>query len=315
MKDTQGRSDVREVDLQRVGVKNVALPFRIQEKSGGIQTVLATIQLSVDLPRHYKGTHMSRFIEILERWKDQPSSSGQLEHILADTRERLSADRAHIQVGFKYFIEKRAPVSRQASTMGYDCQFHAMLCEEVGYDIVVGVIVPITTVCPCSKEISVAGAHNQRAWLRVNLRTVPGQFLWLEDLVTQLESFGSCEVYPLVKRPDEKFVTEKGYDNPKFVEDVLRDVVLWLRSHPLVTWFEVECEADESIHPHNAFSYQQEPAPAAVNVFQRDLKATAVPPPYAASVATAPSPARTNGRSRQNGHSANSLPDVASRHP
>jgi GTP cyclohydrolase I len=263
MKDTQGTADAREVDLQRVGVKNVDLPFRVREKAGGIQTVLARVRLSVDLPRRYRGTHMSRFIEILEKWKDQPSSRGQLEHILQDTRRRLAADRAHIAVSFKYFVPKRAPVSRWASTMGYDCAFEAMLCARVGYDLVVGVTVPVTTVCPCSKEISVAGAHNQRAWLRVRLRTVPGQFLWLEDLIEELEGFGSCEIYPLVKRPDEKYVTEKGYHNPKFVEDVLRDVVLWLRGHPLVTWFEVECEADESIHPHNAFAYQQEPPPPA----------------------------------------------------
>ena len=305
LQDTQGGADQREVDLQRVGVKNVSLPFRIQEKDGGIQTVLADIQLSVDLPRQYKGTHMSRFIEILEQWKDLPSSSGQLEHILADTRDRLSADRAHIQVGFKYFLQKKAPVSGQPSTMGYDCSFHAMLCQEAGYDLVCGVTVPITTVCPCSKEISVAGAHNQRAWLRVKVRTVAGRFFWLEELIAQLESFGSCEIYPLVKRPDEKYVTEQGYENPKFVEDVLRDVVLWLRAHPYVAWFEVECEADESIHPHNAFAYQQEPLPAAVNVFQRDLKAVEVPPPHLFT--------QSNGH--QNGNHADALPDVASRRP
>ena len=310
MRDTQGTSDVREVDLQRVGVKRVALPFRIQEQDGGIQTVLADIQLSVDLPRHYKGTHMSRFIEILEKWKDVPSSSGQLEHILEDTRAHLRAARAHIQVAFKYFVQKHAPVSGQASTMGYDCSFHAMLCAEAGYDLVCGVTVPITTVCPCSKEISDAGAHNQRAWLRVKVRTVEDKFFWLEELISQLEAFGSCEVYPLVKRPDEKFVTERGYENPKFVEDVLRDVVLWLRAHPYVAWFEVECEADESIHPHNAFAYQQEPAPAAVNVFQRDLTTVDIPPPHAYA-------SRTNGHTSRNGRDTNApaLPDVASRRP
>ncbi|MGH2356223.1 MAG: GTP cyclohydrolase FolE2 [Chloroflexota bacterium] len=316
MKDTQGRADEREVDLQRVGVKNVDLPFRIQEKSGGIQTVLARVQLSVDLPRHYKGTHMSRFIEILEKWKDHPSSSGQLEHILAATRKRLRADRAHIRVGFKYFLSKRAPVSRQASTMGYDCHFDAMLCKSVGYDLVVGVHVPITTVCPCSKEISVAGAHNQRAWLKVKLRTVPGQFLWLEDLITQLERFGSCEIYPLVKRPDEKYVTERGYANPKFVEDVLRDVVIWLREHPLVTWFEVECEADESIHLHNAFAYQQEPLPAALNVFSRDLNNDAAYDSENSALAVLATSRLRAGRNGANGaYKRASLPDVASRAP
>jgi GTP cyclohydrolase I len=264
MKDTQGTADAREVDLQRVGVKNVDLPLRIRERGGGIQTVLARVQLGVDLPRRYRGTHMSRFIEVLEAWKDHPSAGGHLEHVLQDTRRRLAADRAHVTVGFKFFVPKRAPVSRQPSTMGYDCSFEAVLCARAGYDLVVGVTVPVTTVCPCSKEISAAGAHNQRAWLRVRLRTVPGRFLWFEDLIARLEAFGSCEIYPLVKRPDEKYVTEKGYRNPKFVEDVLRDVVLWLRGHPLVTWFEVECEADESIHLHNAFAYQQEPLPTAL---------------------------------------------------
>ena len=292
-----------------MGVKNVELPFRIKQKEGGFQTVLAKIRLSVDLPRHYKGTHMSRFIEILEKWKDQPSSSGQLEHILADTRRRLNADRAHIHVGFKYFIKKRAPVSGQESTMGYDCQFDAMLCKEVGYDLVVGVHVPITTVCPCSKEISVAGAHNQRAWLRVKLRTVRGQFLWLEDLIAELERFGSCEIYPLVKRPDEKYITEKGYYHPKFVEDVLRDVVLWLRRHPLVTWFEVECEAEESIHPHNAFAYQQEPPAIGLSFFPRDLSdadaldAARVP----ALLALGDAAGGVNGRAAPNGPAADRL--------
>ena len=259
MKDVQSGADVREVDLQRVGVKNVALPIRIQERGGGVQTVLARIRLSVDLPRQYKGTHMSRFVEILEEWKGQPSSSAGLEHILDATRARLHADRAHIHVGFKYFLSKQAPVSRLESTMGYECQFDAMLCRKLGFDLVMGVQVPIATVCPCSKEISVGGAHNQRAWLRVKLRALPGKFLWLEEVIRNLEGFGSCEIYPVVKRDDEKYVTEQGYFNPKFVEDVLRDAVLWLRQHPLVTWFEVECEAEESIHPHNAFAYQQEP--------------------------------------------------------
>jgi GTP cyclohydrolase I len=161
-------------------------------------------------------------------------------------------------------------------------------------------------VCPCSKEISVAGAHNQRAWLRVKLRTVPGRILWFEELIPQLESFGSCEIYPLVKRPDEKFVTERGYFNPKFVEDVLRDTVLWLRQHPLITWFAVECEADESIHLHNAFAYQQEP-PTALTLFSRDLTAAATQDApdrvLVASRGGAPAAPVTNGATHSNGHS------------
>jgi GTP cyclohydrolase I len=330
MKDTQGRTDQREVDLQRVGIKNVHLPFQIEQKEGGFQTVLARVQLSVDLPRYYKGTHMSRFVEVLERWKDQPSSSGQLAHILQDTRQRLEADRAHIQVGFKYFVPRHAPVSGQVSTMGYDCEFEATTGGEDGPDLVAGVQVPITTVCPCSKEISVAGAHNQRAWLRVRWRTVPGCFLWLEDMIAEFESFGSCEIYPLLKRPDEKYVTEKGYFNPKFVEDVLRDVVISLRGNPQVTWFEVECEADESIHLHNAFAYQQEPQPAALNVFSRDgdvLPASLRPPPAlgAANGKAANGKAAagmTSAKGKAPAHRASGtraragrLPDVASRPP
>lgn len=346
MQDTQGQVDGREVDLQRVGIKNVDLPFRIREQAGGIQTVLARVQLSVDLPRRFKGTHMSRFVEILERWKDEPSSSGQLEHILADTRRRLQADRAHIVAGFKYFLTKEAPVSRRPSTMGYDCEYEGTLGATVAgagdragdgaggvYDLVLGVRVPITTVCPCSKEISVAGAHNQRAWLRVRLRTVPGAMLWFEELIPALESFGSCEIYPLVKRTDEKYVTEKGYFNPKFVEDVLRDVVIWLRAHPQVTWFEVECEADESIHLHNAFAYQQEPAPAAPNVFVRELPDAVLhqipgvhgrhpahrhhdgAPNGSAPNGSAPNGAPAPSGAPNGGAPPDALPDVASRRP
>jgi GTP cyclohydrolase IB len=325
MKDTQGRPDERQVDLQRVGIKQVELPFRIQEKAGGIQTVLARVELSVDLPRRFKGTHMSRFVEVLERWKDEPSSGGQLGHILADTRQRLEAERAHIRADFKYFVSRQAPVSRQESTMGYDCQYEATQSGAQGDDLVLGVRVPITTVCPCSKEISVAGAHNQRAWLRVRLRCVPGQWIWFEDLIAQLEAFGSCEIYPLLKRADEKYVTEKGYFNPKFVEDVLRDVVLWLRTHPLVTWFEVECEADESIHLHNAFAYQQEPVPAAPNVFVREL-ADAVLHPLPGGRGTANGSWNGNGKhaGAVRGHPSHpshpgggpfDLPDVATRSP
>lgn len=260
--DVQARPDTRRVDLQRVGVKGVRLPYTLLQRDGGKQMVQARIALSVDLPHRFKGTHMSRFIEILERWKDEPTSSGLLEHILSDVRRRLDAASAHIVVTFTYFMSKRAPVSRQPSTMGYDCRLAATL-DERGYDLTLGLRVPITTLCPCSKAISEAGAHNQRGWLRVNVRTRPGTFIWIEDLVRRLEPLGSCDVYPLLKRSDEKYVTERAFHNPKFVEDVLRDVVLELRADPIVTWFEVECEADESIHPHNVFAYQVEGASAA----------------------------------------------------
>lgn len=180
-----------------------------------------------------------------------------------------------MEVAFTYFLTKRAPVSGQPSTMGYACRFAASLddLDGGGYAFMLSVDVPVTTLCPCSKEISEAGAHNQRAWLRVTLRAVPGAALWIEDVVERLERHGSCALYPLLKRPDEKYVTERAYANPQFVEDVVRDVVLDLRVDPAIASFEVECDADESIHPHNAFAFQQETVAAAPASLEADLAA------------------------------------------
>ena len=257
--DVQSRPDERQVDVQRVGIKRVELPWRVQERSGGVQTVTAMTRLSVDLPAEYKGTHMSRLVEMLEVWKDEPLSPATVAGLLSATQVRLGAVRAHVGLTFTYFMTKAAPVSQQRSTMGYTCQVDATVDGDQ-LDLVIGADVPITTVCPCSKEISVAGAHNQRAWLRLRVRPTADSTLTFEDLIRHGETLGSCEIFPLVKRADEKFVTEQGYFNPKFVEDVLRDAVVWLRADPSVRWFEVECEADESIHLHNAYAYQQEPA-------------------------------------------------------
>jgi GTP cyclohydrolase I len=243
--------------LQRVGVKGVELPFRIKAMDDGYQTVLAAVSLTADLPHYFKGTHMSRFIEVLEEWRNRPVSGPDVRAMLNQTIGVMKAERADVDIRFRYFIEKQAPVSGFSSTLGYPSSFSGSLDDGV-FDFKLGVEVPVTTVCPCSKEISEIGAHNQRASIRARVRFVHGTFVWIEELVRMLEEQGSAQVYPLLKREDEKYVTEQAFKNPKFVEDVVRDCVLILRTDPRLKWFEVECEAEESIHQHSAFAYEQE---------------------------------------------------------
>ena len=171
--------------------------------------------------------------------------------------KRLEAKSGELEFRFKYFIEKQSPVTALSSPMSYDCIFKGQIDND-GYKFILGVEVPVTTLCPCSKEISDNGAHNQRAFIRVRVSYDEDKHIWIEDLVDMVESCASCPVYPLLKREDEKFVTEKAYSNPKFVEDVLRDVVVKLRQDKIITEFEVECEAFESIHNHSAWAYQHE---------------------------------------------------------
>lgn len=254
MKDVQNSSDERGIDIQKVGINDVHLPFYIKTKSGSLQSVLAKIRLTVELPKEYKGTHMSRFIEILSHWSQKPVSSREMEFILNDTIEYLSAKRAYLDVKFKYFIEKTAPISGLKSMLDYDCMFSASLTKGEQLHFVLGVDVPFTSLCPCSKEISMYGAHNQRGLMKVKLKHAPGKFIWIEDLAAVMESQGSCPVYPLLKREDEKYVTEKAYENPKFVEDILRDLILSLRHMNDIEWFEIECENYESIHNHSAYA-------------------------------------------------------------
>lgn len=258
MRDIQNLHDVRGIAIQKVGVTDVHLPFQIRTKDGAMQSVLARIRLTVDLPQEYKGTHMSRFIETLFEWSQKSVSYREMEQILSEVQERLQAQRAGIDIHFKYFITKTAPVSQLTSTMDYDCCFSGSLIKGERLEFTLGVAVPFTSLCPCSKEISDCGAHNQRGVMRVSLRQRPGTFTWIEDLVALLEKQGSCPVYPLLKREDEKHVTELAYNNPKFVEDVLRDMVLALRGIKGVIWFEAECETFESIHNHNAYAYHAE---------------------------------------------------------
>ena len=254
MKDVQNISDDRGIAIQNVGVSDVHLPFLIKTKAGSFQSVLANINLTVDLPKEYKGTHMSRFIEILSEWSQKPVSRREMELILADTIHKLTADYAQMEIGFKYFIEKSAPVSGLKSLLDVDCSFSAKLTKGKPLDFILGVNVPFTSLCPCSKEISEHGAHNQRGLMKVKIKYQSGNFIWIEDLVKLMEEQGSCPVYPLLKREDEKYVTEYAYNNAKFVEDVLRDLVLSLRKQTYISWFEIQCENYESIHNHSAYA-------------------------------------------------------------
>lgn len=258
MKDIQNQKDTRGIDIQRVGVTDVRLPFLIKMKDGTYQSVLAAIQVTVGLPNQFKGTHMSRFMEVLNKWRQKAVSMRQLHLILQDILERLDAQEAYIKISFKYFIEKTAPVSGLKSLMDYDCSFSGELRADGSFDPVMGVAVPYTSLCPCSKAISDYGAHNQRSVMTAHVRFVPGKFIWIEDLIAIMEEQASSPVYGLLKREDEKFVTETAYENPKFVEDTLRDLVLAFRGEDCLSWFSVECTNFESIHNHNAYASHEE---------------------------------------------------------
>lgn len=258
MKDVAASADERGITIQRVGVKDVHLPAKIRRKGGGFDSVLARIDFSVELPDQFRGTHMSRFVEILFPWSQKPIGKPDLEEMLREAREALEARQARIDLRFKYFISKEAPASASESPLDYDCLFRGVL-EEERYDFTLGVEVPVTILCPCSRDISERGAHNQRAMIKAQVDYAPGAgMIWIEDLVASLERQGSAEIYPLLKREDEKFVTEAAYDNPKFVEDVLRDVVGLLRADERIARFEVSVESLESIHNHSVYAYQEE---------------------------------------------------------
>ena len=257
LKDIQNLEDKRGIDIQKVGVKDVEIPLIIQRKNDTNQTVSAKARMSVALPKDYKGTHMSRFMEVLDDWRAKNLLGTDIKGILQDFQNKLNATSAHVRFNFKYFIKKEAPISKAQSVMGYDCSFEGNI-ENNNYEFLLGVKVPVTTLCPCSKEISNYSAHNQRAIIKIVVKYDEKDHIWLEDLIKLAESCGSCELYPILKREDEKFVTEKAYDNPKFVEDVIRDVILKLKENKIITAFEVECEAFESIHNHSAWAYQKE---------------------------------------------------------
>lgn len=260
MKDVQNQADLRGVEIQKVGIKDFELPIIIQRKDAEDKVIYASATCGVTLPAHYKGTHMSRFVEVLNEWRAEKTLD--LKSCVISMVEKLTAKSAYLKLDFKYFIDKKSPVTQISAPMCYDCTFEAQIEDYNGddeeYKFILGVKVPVTTLCPCSKEISTYGAHNQRAIVSVKVTYPEDEHIWIEDLVSEIEKTASSELYPLLKREDEKFVTERAYDNPKFVEDVLRDVVLLLRENDKIDSFEVECESLESIHNHSAWAYQQE---------------------------------------------------------
>lgn len=257
LKDIQNLYDNRGIHIQKVGVKGVETPLTIQRKNNSDQIVFAKVNMAVNLPENYKGTHMSRFLEVLNEWKENNNLCNDIRGFLVDLQNKLESKTAHVNFAFKYFIEKEAPVSKSKSSMSYDCYFEGFLNEDK-FKFFLGVKVPVTTLCPCSKEISDNGAHNQRAVIKVKVSYDEKENLWLEDLIKSIEECGSAQLYPILKREDEKFVTEQAYNNPKFVEDVLRDVVLKLRNNKIINYHEVEIIAYESIHNHCAWAYQEE---------------------------------------------------------
>lgn len=249
--DVQNMPDYRRIEVDKAGVKNLRYPIIVLDKAKGIQSTIATINMYVGLPHQFKGTHMSRFVEIIDEFHDKLISLKAIKQILQTMKERLNAVSAHLEIEFPYFIEKEAPVSRAKGLMAYRCRVIGCLKEKI--DLVVEVEVPICTLCPCSKEISEFGAHNQRGI--VNLKIRFKKLMWLEDIIKIVEEAGSSEVYSVLKRVDEKYVTEHAYLNPKFVEDVVRDIAKKLLADPNVTWFSVEAENFESIHNHSAYAY------------------------------------------------------------
>lgn len=248
--DKQSERDHRELRIDKVGVRGVRIPIQIRDKAKSLQNTVATIGLFVDLPKEFKGTHMSRFLEVL-------NAHGSVIHvdniteILHAMQARLSAATSHLEMEFPFFLEKRAPVSGMSSVMDYVARFDATaIGKEI--DFVLTVKANVTTLCPCSKAISKYGAHNQRGEVTVQIRSTKA--IWIEDLIAIVEQSASSELYALLKRQDEKAVTERAYENPVFVEDLVRNVALRLNRHRDVTWYKVEAENYESIHNHNAYA-------------------------------------------------------------
>ncbi len=251
MIDIQSQPDNRNIPIDKVGIKNLKYPITVLDRNNGLQNTVALINMYVDLPGEYKGTHMSRFVEMLHLLRPEVSLK-KISVILAQMKEYLDAASAHIEVTFPYFIEKKAPVSGIPGLMDYTCTFIGASYSNGDMDLVLEVNVPISSVCPCSKEISEEGAHNQRG--SVLLKTRFKKFIWLEDMINLVENAASCDVYSVLKRVDEKYVTEKGYTNPKFVEDIVRDIAVKLNQDDNITWFSVSAENFESIHNHSAYA-------------------------------------------------------------
>ena len=249
VEDVQSRADTRHLPINRVGIKDIRHPVRVKDPSAGEQHTIATFNMYVSLPHNFKGTHMSRFVEILHAEREISVES--FRHMLESMAERLEADAGHIEMSFPYFIMKRAPVSGVESLMDYRASLIGERHDGVT-DLWVRVVVPVTSLCPCSKRISDYGAHNQRSHVTITAQLL--DHMWIEELIEIAEQEASCELYGILKRPDEKYVTERAYDNPKFVEDMVRDVATRLNAEARIVAYVVESENFESIHNHSAYA-------------------------------------------------------------
>lgn len=248
--DVQNSQDTRQIPINKVGIKDIRHPIKVSDRSGGEQNTIANFNMYVNLPHNFKGTHMSRFVEILNNHERELTVKS-FKLMLSEMIERLEAEAGHIEMSFPYFVNKKAPVSGVESLMDYDVCFIGEI-KNGKPEMSLKVLVPVTSLCPCSKKISDYGAHNQRSHVTITVKTK--DFIWIEDIIDLVEKEASCELYGLLKRPDEKLVTERAYDNPKFVEDMVRDVAARLNADERINYYVVESENFESIHNHSAYA-------------------------------------------------------------
>lgn len=251
--DIQSSEDTRHIDIDRVGIKDIRHPVVVRDRSGREQHTVATFNMYVALPHNFKGTHMSRFVEILNQHEYEITVES-FKRMISEMTELLDAEAGHIEMTFPFFVNKFAPISRVQSLMDYQVSFIGQIKNNMT-SVLVKVVVPVTSLCPCSKNISDYGAHNQRSHVTVQARL--RSFVWIEELIEMVEQVASCELYGLLKRPDEKYVTERAYDNPKFVEDIVRDVSIQLNEDERIAAYIVESENFESIHNHSAYAMVQ----------------------------------------------------------
>lgn len=248
--DVQGLSDHRRIPVDKAGVKDIVYPIRVLIRDGGVQHTVATVNMYVSLPHHQKGTHMSRFLEVLNTHA-QEIDLMRIMTITRDIKEKLEAEEAHLELQFKYFLPRQAPVTNSTGLIDYEVSVEC--ASNHTDDFVLGVRVPAASLCPCSKTISAYGAHNQRCEIQAKVRF--NTMVWIEELIDMAESAASAPVYSVLKRPDEKFVTEQAFDNPKFVEDIVRDLALRMEDDDRIDWYAVNSENFESIHNHNAYAF------------------------------------------------------------
>lgn len=250
IEDVQNSIDTRRIAINKVGIKSIRHPVRVQDRTGTEQHTVATFSMYVYLPHNFKGTHMSRFVQILNSHEREISVES-FKDMLSEMVERLESEHGHIEMSFPYFVSKKAPISGVESLLDYEVTLIGEIRDDKP-EMYIRVVVPTTSLCPCSKSISDRGAHNQRSHVTLTVRTC--EFMWIEELIDIVEKEASCELYGLLKRPDEKYVTERAYDNPKFVEDTVRDVAAQLNADPRVCAYTVEAENFESIHNHSAYA-------------------------------------------------------------